>query len=167
MQDKTKLCLFLWTVIGIWSLAICVRASTNEPPMPPWSPTPDSVEGVELQRQIDELTEYAASLRPSPRVVMSDGRIITWSNEAVEWHVEAPLFKVEWRESLTIGEWETVGFRSGDKLTHNNAAGFYRVIKIVRPVSPPTHPPKRHPNPPQAGSPENTSTNTTYGGFSK
>ena len=164
MTDKGKLCLFLWTVIGIWSLAICVRG--EDPPTPPhWSPTPDSAEGIELQRQIDELEAYAASLRPSPRVVMSDGRIVTWSNEAIEWHIEAPLFKVEWRESLALGEWEMVGFRSGNKLTHRKPEGFYRVIKIARPTHPPTHPPKRHPNPPAQKGGENVNTNRAGGGF--
>lgn len=156
-------------------LCLGVQATTNEPPMPvssavempPWSPTPDSVEGIELQRQIDELEVYAESLRPSPRVLMSDGRIITWSNEAIEWHIEVPLFKVEWREHLIGGEWGPVGFRSGNKLSHRKAEGFYRVTRIARPTLPPEHPPKRRPNPPPARTDANTAMNRNYGGFRK
>ena len=164
MKSNTKICILLWLVIAIWSLAICVRG--EDPPTPPhWFPTPDSAEGIELQRQIDELETYAASLRPSPRVLMADGQIITRSNEAIEWYVAAPLFEVQWRGSLTEGVWETVGFRSGVKMTHRKPEGFYRVIKIARPSLPPAHPPKRHPNPPPARAAANTNTNHNHGGF--
>ena len=141
--------------------------------MPPYAPTPDSEAGIELQRQIKEAAEYAASLRPSPRVLMEDGRIIKWSAEAIEWHIEKPCYRVEWRASLTEGEWKRIGFRTGDTFTHRNPEGYYRVIPCKRPTKPPTLPAKRVPTncPPSLvkSAPALTTTNYTkrYGGFRK
>jgi len=128
-------------LILLTALIYSAYGETNfVPPMPPYSPSPASEEGVLFQAQLDEAEAYAASLRPSPRVLMEDGLIIKWSNEAIEWHVEAPYYRVVWAPSLTNRIWVTVGSRVGGKLTHNKPEGFYRVIPAKRPTLPPTYP---------------------------
>ena len=129
-------------LIGLTILAYWAFGETNSvPPLPSFSPSPDSELGVLFQAQQDAALAYAASLKPSPRVLMEDGRIIKWSAEAIEWHIEAPYYRVEWRESLTEGSWKRIGFRTGDTFTHKKAEGFYRIIPAKRPTLPPTYPP--------------------------
>ena len=120
-------------------------------PIPHYFPAPDSAEGEAIDAEAALLSAYAQyklDIRPSPRVLMSDGRIIKWSPDAIEWHIESPFFRVEWTDELTTNTmWETVGYRTGNKLTHNKADGFYRVIPCKRPTLPPTLPAKCRPSP--------------------
>ena len=94
---------------------------------------------------VDSNAVYQASLRPTPRVLHEDGQIVTWTLEAIEWHIAAPYYKVEWCSDLVEHDWHIIGFRRGMKFSHNRPDGFYRVTRINEPTKPPTHPAQRHP----------------------
>lgn len=150
-------------IVAILACAIHARGETNSlPPLPGGATI--SMEDVMLAHQAEEDEAYEASLWPSPRVLMEDGRIIKWSKESIEWHITAPYYRVQWRASLTDGEWKTIGYRTGDKLTHGKPEGFYRVTPCKRPTLPPTYPPKRHPDATAARASTNR-TSKTWQGF--
>lgn len=130
------------SAILLFDLGLLVWANGDFPPVPGEGAVNTNAPSVVA---IDSNAVYQASLQPSPRVLMSDGQIVTWTVDAIEWHIEAPYYKVQWRADLVKGEWITVAYRTGNRAAHGSPEGFYRVIPIKRPTPPPTHPPQRHP----------------------
>lgn len=128
--------------IVLLDLGLLVWANGAFPPVPGEGAVNTNAPAVVA---VDSNAVYHASLRPSPRVLMSDGQIVTWTVDAIEWYVEAPYFKVERCTDLLKGDWKIVGFRRGSKFTHNLPEGIYRVTPIKEPRKPPTYPPQRHP----------------------
>ena len=159
--------LFLGTALIVW-------VNGDAPPMPGGYDTNDWTQAVSPPSPVDssgggDLSNalYQASLRPTPRVLMSDGRIIKWTAEAIEWHVEAPYYRVEWREDLTKGEWITIAYRTGNRAAHGTPEGFYRVIPVKRPTLPPTRPASRHPTNSTVMMTTGSVTTGEYNGFIK
>ena len=128
--------------------------------------------GIRLPVAVDSNALYQASLRPTPRVLMSDGLITNFTASVLEWYVEPPYFRVVWKRSLT-NEWKTIGTRIGGKYSGDlmvDDQGFYDVIPSKRPTLPPTYPPKRFPTNSVAMTGTRTwvvNTNSFHGGFTK
>ena len=128
--------------ILILDLGLLVWANGDFPPLP-------TAENINTNPppvvRVDSNAVYQASLRPTPRVIHEDGQIVVWTPEAIEWHIEAPYYKVEWCSDLVKGDWRIIGFRRSEKFSHNRPDGFYRVTRIHEPTKPPTHPARQTP----------------------
>lgn len=150
---------YLYAILLIDIALLCWAHAGELPPLPPHDPTP---------AQLVALGDIPAAIvvdptKPTERKEVKAGQIIRWDAVSIEWEELKPLYRVQWKENLTEGEWKTVGIRSGDTLTHGNAAGFYRVVIISRPTPPPTYPPKQTPILPEI--PRSYTTNVYARGF--